>query len=67
MVMAVIVTMIVMMAVIMVVIVVMVVILAVQEIRLDIEDAVEIEGVAVQHLVDRDLRALRCGAASRKD
>src|SRR5690606_8771638 len=37
---------------------VVVIILAMQEIRLDIEDAVEIEGLAVQHFVKRDLRAL---------
>ena len=32
--------------------------LGLQELRLDVEDAVEIEGVAPQHLVERDLRLL---------
>ena len=34
-------------------------IIAVQEFRLDVEDAVEIERVAAQHLIECDLRALR--------
>ena len=39
-------------------IVIMVVVVGVEEFRLDVEDAVEIEGVAAEHLVERDLRAL---------
>ena len=45
-------------AVVMAMIVVMVVIGGVQKFRLDVEDAVEIEGVAAENLVQRDLRAL---------
>ena len=36
----------------------MVVIVAFEEVRLDIEDAVEIEGVAAEHLDERDVGAL---------
>ena len=46
---------------IMVMIVVMIVIVAVQEFRLDVEDAVEIEGVAAEHL-GRARSCERCGA-----
>ena len=35
-----------------------VVVAGVQELRLDVEDAVEIEGVAAEHLVERNLRPL---------
>src|SRR6185437_7256554 len=57
----VIVVMLMMMIVIVTMVVMMVVIsaVAVQKSRLDFEDAVEIEGVAVQHFVERDLGALR--------
>ena len=48
-------------AVIMVMIVVMIVIVGVQELRLDVEDAVEIEGVAAENLV----RARSASAAVR--
>jgi hypothetical protein len=34
-----------------------------QELRLDVEDAVEVEGVAAEHGVERHLRSARCGAA----
>ena len=44
---------------IMVMIVIVRMIVRVEEFRLDIEDAVEVEGVAAEHLVERDLRALR--------
>ena len=54
-------------AVIMIVIMIVVVIVGVEELRLDVEDAVEIEGVAAEHLVERDLRSARCGAAWRRD
>ena len=43
----------------MIVIVIVVMIVGLEERRLDVEDALEIERVAVQHLVERDLRALR--------
>ena len=51
----------VMMRVIVVVMMIMIVVMIVglQEFRLDLQDAVEIEGVAPQHLVERNLRALR--------
>ena len=39
-------------------VVIVIVAVALEEFRLDVEDAVEIEGVAAQHLVERDLRAL---------
>ena len=56
------VVMVVIMVVIMVMIVMMVMIvimvLAFEEVRFDIENAVEIEGAAFEHLVERDLRAL---------
>ena len=45
-------------AVIVIVMMVVIVIVAFEEFRLDVEDAVEIEGVALQHLVERDLGAL---------
>jgi hypothetical protein len=54
MMMAVVVVVIVMMIMI-VVVMVMIVIFAVQEIRLDIDDAIKVEGLAVEHLVKRDL------------
>ena len=38
--------------------IVVVTVAGVQELRLDVEDAVEIEGVAAEHFVERDLRAL---------
>ena len=52
-------------AVVMVVIVVMIVIVGVQEFRLDVEDAVEIEGVAAEHLVRARIceRWVRCSLA----
>ena len=40
--------------------------LGLEEVRLDVEDAVEVEGVAAEHLVERDLARARCGAAWRK-
>src|SRR5690242_10765335 len=43
----------------MAVIMVMIVIVAFEEGRLDIEDSFEIEGLAVEHLAERDLSALR--------
>ena len=42
---------------IMVVVMIVIVLVAAEEVRLDIEDAIEIEGVAAEHLVERDLRA----------
>ncbi len=50
-----------------VMIVIVVVLLGLEEGRLDVEDAVEIEGVAAEHLGDVDLAPARCGAAGRKD
>ena len=48
----------------MIVVVVMIVIVGFEEVRLDVEDAVEIEGVAVEHLVERDCaRCVRCSFA----
>ena len=47
-----------MLVIVVIMIVVMVVIVAFQELRLDIEDAVEVEGVAAEHLGQRNLRAL---------
>ncbi len=43
------------------------VVIAGEEFRLDIQDAVEIEGVAAQHLRQRDLRSARSCAAWRRD
>ena len=54
------------MTVMMLVVVIMVVIVAFEEVRLDVEDAVEVEGVAAENLVERDLGALRSCAAWRK-
>src|SRR5581483_8474393 len=59
MVVAVTVLMVMVMVVVVIVIVVMVVLVRLQEGGLDIEDAVEVEGIAAEHLVDGDLRALR--------
>ena len=42
----------------MVVMMIVVMLVLLQELRLDVEDAVEVEGVAAEHLVERDLRAL---------
>ena len=58
MLMVVVMMMIVAMAVIMIVMMVVVVTVAFEEFRLDIEDAVEVEGVALQHFAQRDLGAL---------
>ena len=55
---AVIMVMIVIVAVMMVVIVMIVIVAGLEEVRLDLQDAVEIEGAAVQHVVERDLAAL---------
>ena len=52
---------------IMVVIVVVAVIAGLQELRLDVEDAVEIEGVAAEHLVRAGSASAGCGAAWRRD
>ena len=41
-----------------VVVIVVIMIIGGQEFRLDIENAVEVEGVAAEHFVERDLRAL---------
>ena len=64
------VVMIMMMVVIMAVPVMMVVIVLVllcEELRLDVEDAVEVEGVAVEHFAERDLGALGLVHAWRRD
>ena len=63
----VVVIMMVIMIMVMVVIVIMIVPVAFEEFRLDIEDAVEIEGVAAEHFVQRDLARARSCAAWRKD
>src|SRR5580698_3217517 len=39
----------------MVVVVVMIVVVAAEEVRLDIEDAIKVEGVAAEHLIECDL------------
>ena len=56
---------IVIMVVVMIMIVVMIVVVFVRRrgIRLDVEDAVEVEGIAAEHLVDVDLARARCDAA----
>ncbi len=46
---------------------IMIVPVAVQEFRLDFQDAIEIERVAPQHLVDRDTVSAACDAAAHKD
>ena len=47
------------MSMIVIMVMIMVVPVAVQKLRLDLQNAVEIERVAAEHLVDRNLRALR--------
>ena len=54
-------------AMIVVMIVVMVVLLGFQEFGLDVEDAVEVEGVAAEHLGDVRPARAGCGAAWHKD
>ena len=61
------VVMIVMMIVAVIMIVVVLMVVGFEEFRLDVEDAVEIEGVAAEHLGDVDLARAACGAAWRKD
>ena len=56
-----------MVIVIMVVMMIMIVAVAVQEIRLDIEDAIEIEGLAVEHFAQAQSVSAGCDAASHKD
>ena len=60
----------VMVVIVMIVLMVMIVIVIarrLEEGRLDIEDAVEVEGVAAEHLIERNLRSARSCAAWRKD
>src|SRR6185312_16976140 len=59
MMMPVIVMMIVVVVMVVIVVMVMVVIVGLEELRLDVENAVEVEGVAAEHLVDLHVRALR--------
>ncbi len=47
------------MVVVVIVVVIVVVVLGDQEIRLDVEDAVEIEGAPLEHVGDRDVALLR--------
>ena len=53
----------VMMAVAVIVVVIVVMLVGLQELRLDVEDAVEVEGVAAEHLARARSASAGCGAA----
>ena len=54
------------MAVAVVMIMVVIVVLGDEELGLDVEDAVEVEGAALEHVVDRDVAFRRRDAATRR-